>query len=83
MINKLYVIDSQTKCYNTFILSENSDIDEIKLVSRDDSIQNTFNHQCQNNEVNLSIFESNNKTVINISSSGLSSLKLCSTFNIK
>ena len=66
MINKLYVIDSQTKSYNTFILSENSDINEIKLISRDDSLHNTFNHQYKNNEVSLSIFESNNKIVINV-----------------
>lgn len=64
MINKLYVINQEENLYNTFILSKDSDINEIKLLSRDDSIKEVLNRI--SNNVNISVFESNNKTVINI-----------------
>lgn len=64
MTNKLYVINSKEGSFNTFILQKNSDINEIKLISRDNNLNKIFERNKGN--VNLCIFESSNKTVINI-----------------
>lgn len=64
MTNKLYVINSKEGSFNTFILQKSSDINEIKLISRDNNLNKIFEHNKEN--VNLCIFESSNKTVINI-----------------
>lgn len=64
MTNKLYVINSKEGSFNTFILQKSSDINEIKLISRDNNLNKIFERNKGN--VNLCIFESSNKTVINI-----------------